>query len=117
MDFMPERQKESRPWGSFERFTKNESNTVKIISVNPNQRFSLQRHQNRTEFWKVVEGDGEVTINDTTSDANVGDEFLIEPHTLHRAKAGEGGLKILEIAFGNFDEGDIERVEDDYGRA
>ena len=26
---------ETRPWGSFERFTANETSTVKIISVNP----------------------------------------------------------------------------------
>lgn len=116
MDILSEYQKEQRPWGGFERFTKNEPTTVKILSINPNQEFSLQEHERRTEFWKVIGGDGTVTVGEKQSEATVGDEFLVEPKNLHRAKAGPDGLKILEISFGDFDENDIKRVEDDYGR-
>jgi mannose-1-phosphate guanylyltransferase/mannose-1-phosphate guanylyltransferase/mannose-6-phosphate isomerase len=115
-DVLSEYQKEQRPWGYFERFTKNEKSTVKILSLNPDQEFSLQEHEHRTEFWKIISGDGTVTVGDKSLEANAGDEFLVEPKQLHRAKAGSEGLKILEIAFGEFDEEDIERVEDDYGR-
>ena len=116
MDILAEYQKEQRPWGNFERFTKNESTTVKILTLNPEQEFSLQEHEHRTEFWKIIGGDGLVTVGEKQSEANIDDEFLVEPKMLHRAKAGADGLKILEITFGDFDEEDIERMEDDYGR-
>jgi len=116
MDILSQYQKEQRPWGSFERLTKNEQTTVKILSLNPNQEFSLQEHEHRIEFWKIIGGDGTVTVREKISEANVDDEFLVEPKSLHRAKAGVEGLKILEISFGDFDEEDIERVLDDYGR-
>ena len=33
----------TKPWGQFEQFTHNEISTVKILTVNENQRLSLQR--------------------------------------------------------------------------
>lgn len=116
MEILSQYKREERPWGHFERFTKNEQTTVKILSLGALQEFSLQEHQHRTEFWKIIAGDGVVIIGDKESAANVDDEFLVEPRMLHRAKAGADGLKILEISFGDFDEDDIERVDDDYGR-
>lgn len=116
MDILSQYLKEQRPWGSFERFTKNEKTTVKILTLNPDQEFSLQKHESRAEFWRVISGDGVVTVGDNKSEANAGDEFLVEPKNEHRAKAGPDGLCILEISFGDFDEDDIERIEDDYGR-
>ncbi len=38
-------------------------------------------------------------------------------HATHRLSAGSDGIQLLEIATGTFDEKDIERLEDDYGRA
>jgi mannose-6-phosphate isomerase-like protein (cupin superfamily) len=115
-DILRQYQKEMRPWGYFERFTKNEPTTVKILVLNPEQEFSLQDHEHRTEFWKIIAGDGVVRVGEKEEEANVGDEFMVHPKTLHRAKAGPEGLRILEISFGEFDEEDIERIEDDYGR-
>lgn len=116
MDILSQYLKENRPWGHFERFTKNESTTVKILTLNPEQEFSLQEHEHRTEFWKIIAGEGIVILGEKESTANIGDEFLVEPKMLHRAEAGGEGMKILEISFGEFDEEDIERVEDNYGR-
>ena len=108
--------REERPWGSFERFTLNEQTTVKIITVSPGQAFSLQKHSRRGEFWRVLAGSGTLTIGDETHEANAGMGFFIAPETIHRAEGGEQGLVILEIAFGEFDETDIIRIEDRYGR-
>jgi mannose-1-phosphate guanylyltransferase len=55
-------------------------------------------------------------VGEVAKEASTGDEFEIPPHSLHRAQGGPEGLQLLEIALGNFDEGDIVRVEDDYGR-
>ena len=108
---------ETRPWGSFERFTENETTTVKIISVNPNQRLSLQTHKFRSEFWKIISGSGVVTIAGVEHSAKPGDSFDIPVEAEHRVSGGSEGIAFLEIAFGAFDENDITRLADDFGRA
>lgn len=109
--------KESRPWGDFERFTLNEASTVKIITVNAGEEFSLQTHASRDEFWRILSGSGTVTVGDTTTEAKAGDTFYTPHGTKHRAHGGTQGLTFLEIAFGEFNESDITRLEDKYGRA
>lgn len=114
--FLTHRDHEDRPWGSFDRFTKNESSTIKLIRVNPLQEFSLQYHEHRGEFWHVVAGSGTATDGETVREVKEGDEIEIPVGTLHRLSAGPQGITILEIALGDFDEGDIVRVADDFGR-
>ena len=109
-------EKDIRPWGSFERFTLNEATTVKIITVAPLQAFSLQTHAHRQEFWRILKGTGTITVADTHTEAVEGDQFMIQVGDQHRAEAGPEGLEFLEIAFGTFDESDITRLEDRYGR-
>ncbi len=105
-----------RPWGGFTRFTLNEQSTVKILDVKPNSKLSLQFHNNRKEFWFVLGGEGKVQIKDDILDAKKGDEFFIKTGDKHRIMTQDSELKILEISFGEFDEDDIVRVEDEYGR-
>lgn len=109
--------KEERPWGEFERFTLNEKTTVKIITVNAGESISLQTHEHRDEFWRVLKGTGVIRINGEDRDAHEGDAFFCPRGSEHRVTGGAGGTVFLEIAFGDFDEGDIERLEDRYGRA
>lgn len=116
MEDLSNYEKEVRPWGNFERFTLNESTTVKIITIEPDQAFSLQTHTHRGEFWRILTGFGTVTIGEEELEANLGDEFFIPQGSKHRAQAGPEGLSFLEISFGQFDEHDITRLEDKYGR-
>ena len=109
--------KEERPWGNFERFTLNEPSTVKIITVNPNQSLSLQQHEHRDEQWKILAGSGTVTVGDVQTEVQPGEEFFVARGTRHRVAGGPDGLTFLEIALGQFDENDITRFEDNYGRA
>lgn len=105
-----------RPWGNFRQFTDNEKTTVKILTVNPGQAFSLQYHEHRQEFWKVISGDPEVQVGKQITKAQQGDEFIVLPKELHRIKAGALPAVVLEVAYGDFKEEDIVRVEDQYGR-
>jgi mannose-6-phosphate isomerase len=105
-----------RPWGRFRRYTHGDATTVKIITVAAGQALSLQRHHHRDELWVVLDPGLQVRIGDEVIDAAVGDEFLIPRGTLHRVAAGATDARFLEVAFGRFDEDDIERVEDRYGR-
>lgn len=109
--------REVRPWGHFDRFTLNEKSTVKIITVNEGEEFSLQTHAHRDEFWYIVSGHGHLTHNDEKKDVEKGDHIFIKQGDTHRMKGGLGGVTILEIALGEFSESDIKRIEDDYGRA
>ena len=51
-----------KPWGQFKQFTLNETSTVKILRINPKQKFSLQYHKNRKELWKFLDNPAKVTI-------------------------------------------------------
>jgi mannose-6-phosphate isomerase len=105
-----------RPWGRFRRYTHGEPSTVKIITVEAGQALSLQRHRHRDELWIVLDPGLCVRIGDETVVAEEGDEFFIPRGTVHRATGGARGARFLEVAFGRFDEDDIERLEDRYGR-
>ncbi len=117
MALLHHRAREERPWGSFERFTEGEPSTVKILRVAEGKRLSLQLHRRRSEFWRVIAGSGIVTVGEEERPARAGDEFEIPALTKHRLKGGSGGISVLEIAQGDFDENDIVRIEDDFGRA
>lgn len=107
---------DKRPWGGFTRFTHNEPSTVKILTVEAGQETSLQFHHNRQEFWKVLSGAPTIALGDAKIDAVVGQEFFVEKEMQHRISAPNGKVEILEISFGDFDEADIVRTEDRYGR-
>lgn len=107
---------ENRPWGNFVRYTLNEPTTVKIITINPNQELSLQKHSERREFWRILKGCPIVTIDNNKVEANPDDEFEIAIGSSHRISAQSDEVCVLEIAFGDFKEEDIVRIEDKYGR-
>lgn len=107
---------EERPWGGFREFVENEKDTVKILFIRKGETFSLQRHHHRDEFWRVLSGSPDITIGDKTIRAKVGDEFEIPPEINHRISASTDDVEVLEISRGKFEENDIVRIEDKYGR-
>jgi len=113
---MTEPYQEERPWGWFRQFSHNEKTTVKILHVKASATLSLQTHEHRSEFWRVLSGSPVVTIGEKKTVARAGDEFFVERGEKHRLAGGEEESEILEVAFGDFDESDIKRYEDAYGR-
>ncbi len=113
---MIEKKIEERPWGKFEQFTQNESTTVKIISVRKGEELSLQFHDHRKEFWRIITGTPIVTVGTMKIPAKPGSEFFVEAKAPHRIEAAHDDVIFLEIAYGDFDEKDITRIEDRYGR-
>jgi mannose-6-phosphate isomerase len=107
---------EDRPWGRFEKFHENKLCTVKLIYVKPNSRLSLQYHDKRSEFWKIVFGTAYIQIDDRSYVLNEGQTIEIPNKARHRVEAKESKCTILEISYGIFDESDIVRLEDDYKR-
>ncbi|MES2436904.1 MAG: phosphomannose isomerase type II C-terminal cupin domain [Patescibacteria group bacterium] len=106
-----------KPWGSFTQFTHNELSTVKTIFVKAGEQLSLQTHAKREEFWKVISGTPTLTIGEEHIEAQPGDEFTIPAGLQHRIATTQENALILEISTGDFDENDIIRLEDKYGRS
>jgi|SRR3989344_3505147 len=105
-----------KPWGGFKTFTNNEKSTVKILTINPKQKISLQRHKKRSEFWFFLDNPAKVTIGKKVKKFKKGDSLIVRRNTLHRIEGLSKIVNVLEISFGKFEEGDILRVEDIYGR-
>jgi len=89
---------------------------TKILKVKPDKKLSLQFHNYRDEFWKILSGKGKVTIGEKIFEAKKDDTFTIPRKVNHRIEAYTEGLEFLEIATGEVDEEDIVRLEDDYKR-
>lgn len=109
-----------RPWGYYKILADQPSYKSKEIIVYPGKRLSLQRHLKRAEHWLVISGSGEVTLEEKVTHLNVGDSIDIPRGTKHRIanQSPDETLRFVELQIGDyFGEDDIERFEDDYGRA
>lgn len=108
-----------RPWGSFKQFAHNRDCTVSLMSVLPGHRLSLQSHTGRAELWIVIDDGAVVQVGDTTRECRAGEEIWIRANEQHRL-ANHGArhsVRVLEIAFGNWQQDDITRYADDFKRA
>ena len=108
---------DQRPWGGFRQYTANVPTTVKLLTVHAGQSLSLQRHRHRDELWVVLDDGLVVEVDGDRVVAAAGDEFFIPRGVIHRVAGGHAGGRFMEIAFGEFEEADIERLEDRYGRS
>lgn len=104
--------RDDRPWGYFLQFP----NNSKILVVYPGQSLSLQLHYHRDEYWYVLKGNAYVTLGESEFVLPEGGEIVIPRETIHRLRAETDEVRILEIPSGIFDEQDIVRFEDRYGR-
>ncbi len=111
---------EERPWGSFTILDDGNDYKVKRIEVLPGKRLSYQRHSRRSEHWFVVRGTAKVTLNGEEILVSSGSAIDIAVGTAHRVMNPDA-LEILifiETQTGDyFGEDDIERLDDDFGRA
>ena len=106
----------TRPWGRFEQYAHNEPVTVSLMTVRPGQRLSLQSHTGRAELWIVLDDGGTVQVGDEVLSPRAGDEIWIPAGERHRLSAGATSVRVLEVAFGDWQQDDITRYDDDYAR-
>ena len=117
LDHRPPSIKVDKPWGRFEQYTHNLPCTVKIITVAPGGKLSSQYHHHRDELWVALDEGARVQLGEDVLEPEVGEKLFIPRGTVHRlSAAGEREVRILEISFGEFDEEDIVRLDDVYGR-
>ena len=109
---------DERPWGRWEEYLNEPGYRVKRIIVNPGRRLSLQRHEERSEYWVVVSGTGLATVDGEELHVGPGDAVHVARRAVHRlSNVGPTALVIMETQLGNCLESDIVRLDDDFGRA
>ncbi len=108
-----------RPWGYYLVLHEDTGYKVKQFVVIPGNRLSLQRHRQRAEHWQVVRGEAAVTCGNEIVRLLPGGSIDIPLGTPHRVqRTGMENLVVIEVQMGEYvGEDDIERFEDDYGRA
>lgn len=106
-----------RPWGAFKQYAHNEPCTVSLMRVNPGMRLSLQSHTGRAELWIVLDDGAVIQVGDSLREYHAGDEVWIPANERHRLMcAAEKPVRVLEVAFGDWQQADITRYEDDFQR-
>jgi len=114
-----EKTEDHRPWGYYQVLSDEPDHKVKRIVVLPGKRLSLQRHRRRTEHWYILCGEAIVTRNDEQLHLRGGESVDIPRGAVHRVmNPGTENMAFIEVQTGDyFGEDDIERLEDDFGRA
>ncbi len=108
-----------RPWGHYESLDRGDHYQVKRVTLQPGKKLSLQRHKHRAEHWVVVRGKATVTRGDDTLQLGENESVYIPQGTIHRlANLQNEILEVIEVQTGAYlGEDDIERLDDDFGRA
>ncbi len=108
----------NKPWGYYLNLNTDDGYKVKKIVVNPGCKLSLQKHEHRSEHWIVSKGTANVINGDDTVIVKEKGAVFIPRQNVHRVEnIGDTPLHIIEVQFGDIlEEGDIVRLEDDYGR-
>jgi mannose-6-phosphate isomerase-like protein (cupin superfamily) len=130
---------EVRQWGEFITLANNEKATVKVMTVHPGQSLSVQMHRQRDHLYYALESglivqyvqepalelyeskDFDImyfwNFNLVTVNVYFGDKFFFPRGYLHSCRnETDEPLCFLDIAFGHYDENDIIRIGDKYGR-
>ncbi len=104
-----------KPWGYENHFVFNKPCTVKIHCVKPSGALSLQKHKKRIEEWYFLT-DGWVQLGNKKEKIKKGTFLKIRKGQVHRIFSKGKLVQVLEICYGRFDDKDIIRLEDKYGR-
>lgn len=110
--------KTQRNWGYYRVLhTVGKGVKLKELTVNPNTCLSMQRHEERAEFWFVAEGEATVYTLDSSSDQDLKCNMIAQESTFIKVNEWhqlcnetDKPLKLIEIQYGaNCTEDDIER--------
>lgn len=105
-----------RPWGKYQILGENPV-CVKIITINPYSRLSLQTHEHRSEIWFALQQGLYAQIGDKTYAMGALDRFQVDKGVQHRIEnVTDSPIQLVELMYGMYDEDDISRLEDDYDR-
>ena len=107
----------TRPWGYYRVLHETPGVKVKELTVEPGAALSMQRHQQRAEFWLVASGEATVYTLDGSTDMDLVGRYgrhqylHIDRNDWHQlVNEDPNPLKLIEIQYGErCEEDDIER--------
>jgi len=116
-----------KPWGCYLDYFREVGCVFKVITVNPGERLSLQKHAKRSEVWICLSGRGraEIYSESILKGLMLERAYLLLPGAMLEIRSGEvhrlanngnEPLVIAELQWGECNEDDIVRLEDDYRR-
>ena len=110
--------REYRPRGSYSVLESQDTFQVKELLIDPGKRLSLHSHKFRAEHWFIISGRGTVEVDARQYSVSAGESVDIPIGVKHRISCdSEAPLIFIEVQTGkSFEESDIIRFEDDYGR-
>lgn len=116
--FLAQAPRIDKPWGFYDRISAAPDCQVKHLHLFAKARTSLQRHALRSEHWTIIAGTARVELDGKTYRLDAGESLVVAKNAWHRlSNDGTTMLQVMEVQTGIPDENDIERAQDDYGRA
>lgn len=103
--------KTARPWGYYRVLHEVAGTKVKELTVEPGESLSMQRHENRSEYWLVTEGECKVEKDFGALFLRKHETIRIPVNEWHQlSNPFSKPCRIVEIQYGTrCDENDIER--------
>ena len=115
-----------KPWGYLEKLASGGNYYVQKIHIKAGERTSLHAHKKRSELWQCIKGNPKVLLvehPDRLASAplvslKVGESSQVKKECLHRIdnRNATCEAELIEIQFGDCQEEDIIRYQDDYSR-
>lgn len=105
-----------KPWGSFIQYVLNQPVTVKILEIRAGEQVSYQYHHHRSELWIPLDEGACLKLDGAIQRPERMEPVFIPQGAKHQLIGESKDYRILEISFGQFDEEDIVRLSDKYGR-
>jgi D-beta-D-heptose 7-phosphate kinase/D-beta-D-heptose 1-phosphate adenosyltransferase len=109
-----------KPWGFYQVHANpaRELWALKTLHLNPEVQLSVQRHRLRSERWMLVEGVAWAGLGRPSVWTKLVPfkTFLVPFGRIHTLRSGRRGAVLVEVISGQYDENDIIRYEDIYGR-
>ena len=120
-----------RPWGTIEILADEEYCSVRILTIEADEKLSFQRHLCRDELFVALDDFIGLDISGENLEQpfdqfdprvksivlEKGDYVYVPRGVWHRTKASKDRARLLEVAFGLYDQvNDIERLEDKFNR-
>jgi mannose-6-phosphate isomerase-like protein (cupin superfamily) len=106
-----------KPWGNYRILSEGSPCCVKILTVNPHQRLSLQTHDKRAEAWFALSDGLEAEVEGIKKPMPAYHRIYVGVGEAHRiSNPTDQAIQVVELMFGVYDENDIFRLEDDYKR-
>ena len=107
-----------KPWGSEEIWAWTDRYVGKILTINAGKRLSLQYHEHKDEWIRVLDGRLRLTLESDEGQVEVrelgaGESAHVRTGRRHRYEA-IATCRLIEVSTPELD--DVVRLEDDYGR-